>query len=135
MLTIAHSNGKSAARKLAEYAGATGKTVGEANRRVARQSHFLCSLSENRGGVKRARLGKFPLNAASDPRKKGRTFKKKFYFALLTKRGVSKKGQGLKDAARAEYGSRRSSKGANALGMRAVAEALGLKGRGVRGAD
>ena len=85
--------------------------------------------SEKKGGVKRAKIGKFPLNATANPDKGGKTRKQKFYYALMAQRG-HKRGLGIGAAATKEYNLRRSAKGAMAAGFLVSARKLGLKKRG-----
>lgn len=121
-----------------DYARARGKSHAEVIERAAQQANFRLVASEKRGGVPRAKLGMFPLGATANPDKGGRTYKQRFYFALMASRGV-KKGAGgamvMLPAARRAYARRRSAKGAMAAGFLVSARKLGLKKRGPKGAQ
>ena len=121
------------ARVMQKYGAARGKTHVEVVNRAAAQANFRCAAPEARGGVPRAKLGKFPLNAAADPSKGGNSFKNRFYFAEQSSLGV-KKGAGgdvvLRPKAYASFKKRRAAKGAIAAGFLESARKLGLKKQG-----
>lgn len=106
--------------------------------RFAQQANFYCVKSEKQGGVKRAKLGKFPLNATADPQKGGKTYKQRFFYAERASHGV-KKGSGgkivMRPAAFKAYNKRRTAKGAMAAGFLQSARELGLKKRGPKDAQ
>ena len=117
------------------YGRARRKTHNEVVSRVAQQANFRCVASEARGGVRRAKLGMFPLNAAGDPQKGGKTFKNRFFYAERASHGV-KKGAGgeiiMRPAAFKAYNKRRSGRGAMAAGFLVSARRLGLKKKGAK---
>ena len=118
-----------------KYARARGKTNAEVVQRAAQQANFRMVASENRGGVKRAKMGMHPLNATADPQKGGNTYKNRFYFAEQASLGV-KKGAGgtivMRPAAYRSYAKRRSARGAMAAGFLQSARELGLRKRGAK---
>ena len=120
---------------LEKYGRARGKTNAEVVQRAAQQSNFKMVASENRGGVRRAKLGMFPLNATGDPSKGGTTYKNRFFYAHQASFGV-KKGAGgnivMRPAAYRAWTKRRSAKGAMAAGFLRSARQLGLRKRGAK---
>lgn len=118
-----------------KYARARGMNHAEVIERAARQANFKMVASENRGGVRRAKMGMFPLNATADPQKGGSTYKNRFYYAMMSSMGV-KKGAGgrvvMRPAAYRAYTRRRSARGAMAAGFLVSAKKLGLRKRGAK---
>ena len=136
---------------LESYRKARGKTHQEVINRVAQQCNFRCVRPQTKGGVKRAKLGKFPLNATSDPLRGGKTKKQRFFYAQAAKRGAKKGkpapfkvtgniagGAGDRHLTRAAISlrnRRRAAKGAMAAGFLVSARKLGLRKRGPKGAQ
>ncbi len=109
------------------------KTHPEVVEHFARQANFRMAGSESRGGVKRASLSKFPLNASADPERGGKTYKGRLFYAEQASLGV-KKGAGgnivMRPAAKRSWNKRRSARGAMAAGFLTSARRHGLKKRG-----
>lgn len=78
--------------------------------------------------TQKASLTKPPLSKTYDPEKGGRTPKQRAFYKIMAARG-HKRGQGIKAAAKKEYGRRRSAKGAMAAGFFNAIRDLGGKPR------
>lgn len=117
------------------YGRARKKTHAEVITRLAQQANFRCVASERKGGVKRADLTQFPVNAGAAPEKQKKGYKGRFWYAHQAKRGV-KKGKGgdivMRPKAQAAWARRRSAKGAMAAGFLMSAKRLGLKKKGAK---
>lgn len=103
--------------------------------RFAMRVNFRLVNKDTDGGVRRAKLGMFPLNAAADPEKQKKNFKGRFFYANAAALGV-KKGSGgtvrMRPAAKRLWSKRRSAKGAMAAGFLVSARKLGLKKKGAK---
>lgn len=120
---------------ITRYGAARRKTHAEVVTRMGAQANFRFARSEARGGVKRAKLSKHPLGAAADPRKGGKTYKGRFYYAEQASLGV-KKGAGgqivMRPKTLESYTRRRKSRGAIAAGGLVSARKMGLRKRGAK---